>query len=158
MIGKCLLETEGYKILFELKSLENSKQDVDVIVEFQLNPHLGSLVVKSIPTFIAINDLERLVNYFEEHIAYLKVDSDSESSIFITYGLGFQVQALSGEVRSSNDGEFTIRFMVNVGQSDFEASRTYVGGESVVTLENIKSFTSSLQGILRELSYFEVVL
>lgn len=158
MIGKCLLETEGYKIFFELKSLETSKQDVDLIVEFQLNPHLGGLVVKSIPSIFAIKDLERLINYFEEHIACLKVDPDSESSIFITYGLGFQVQALSGEVRSLNDGEFTMRFMVNVGQSDFADSRTYVGGESDVTLENIKSFTSSLQSVLRELSCVEAVL
>ena len=105
----------------------------------------------------AIKDLERLVNYFEEHIACLKVDPDNESSTFITYGLGFQVQALSGEVRSLSDGEFTMRFMVNVGQSDFEASRTYIGGESEVTLENIESFTSSLQSILRKLSYFEAV-
>lgn len=158
MIGKCLLETDGYKIIFELKSLETSKKDVDLIVEFHLNPHLGSLVVKSVPTFTAIKDLERLVNYFEEHIARLKVDPDNESSIFITYGLGFQIQALSGEVRSLSDGEFTMRFMANVGKIDFEASRTYVGGESSVTLENITNFTSSLQGILRELSYVEAIL
>ncbi|WP_322657512.1 hypothetical protein [Dendronalium sp. ChiSLP03b] len=56
-----------------------------------------------------------------------------------------------------HDGEFSIRFMVNVGQTNVEVSRTYVGGESVVTLENIQSFISSLQGVLRELGCSQAV-
>lgn len=145
--GKCLLETEGYQIVFNLKSLESTKEDLDLIVEF----HLDCFAVKSIPAFIAIKDLHRLVSYFEEHIASLQVDPDSESYTFSTYGLGFQVQALAGEVRSPDDGEFSMRFMVNVGQANVDASRTYVGGESVVTLANIQGFTSSLQGVLADL-------
>jgi hypothetical protein len=148
--GKCFLETEGYRIVFELKSLETTKQEIDLIVEFHLNSHLGDLAVKSIPAFISIQDLQRLITYFEEHIARLQENPDSEAYTFTTYGLSFQLQGLSGEVRSPNDGEFSIRVMLNLGQSNLEASRTYVGGESVVTLANIHSFTSSLQIILTE--------
>lgn len=158
MVSKCLLETEGYQILLELRSLETSKKDVDMIVEFTLNPHLGSISVQSIPGLIALKDLQRLITYFEEHIDRLKQDPDSESYTFVTYGLGFQVQALSGEVRSPDDGEFTVRFMVNVGQGKFEASRTYVGGESEVTLKNIKRFISSLQLVLVKFGFSEVIL
>ena len=74
-----------------------------------------------------------------------------------TYGLGFQVQALSGEVRSPTEGEFSIRFMVNAGQSSELASRTYVGGESLVTLGNIKSFASTLQAVLAEFVCSETI-
>jgi hypothetical protein len=151
--GKCLLETEGYRIVFELKTLETTKQDVDMVVEFQLNPCLSNMVVKSKPAFISIKDLQRLVTYFEEHIALLEEDPDSESYTFTTYGLGFQLQGLSGEMRSPNDGEFSIRVMLNVGESNLENSRTYVGGESVVTLENIHNFTLSLQALLIELGF-----
>ncbi len=154
---QCLLETEGYRIVFNLKSLENNQQIVDLIVEYQLDPQLCFVVVKSRPEFIAIKDLQRLANYFEEHILRLQEEPDSESYTFVTYGLSFQVQALVGEVRSPSDGEFSLRFMVNVGQTNVEASRTYVGGESVVTLANIQSFTSSLQTVLTELDYNQAV-
>ncbi|MBW4612033.1 MAG: hypothetical protein KME21_01880 [Desmonostoc vinosum HA7617-LM4] len=143
--SKCLLVTEGYKIIFNLKSLETTKQYMDLIVKFQLDPNLAFVAVKSQPALISITDLKRLVTYFEEHIAQLQENPNRESYTFLTCDLGFQVQALSGEVRSPHEGEFSIRFMVNVGQNNAEASRTYVGGESVVTLENIQSFTSSLQ-------------
>jgi hypothetical protein len=148
---QCLLETEGYRIVFNLKGIEKTKTDMDLIVEYQLDPHLGLVLVKSKPEFIAVKDLQRLLNYFEEHISRLQEEPDYESYTFLTYGLSFQVQALAGEVRSPNDGEFSIRFMVNVGQTNVEASRTYVGGESVVTLANFQSFALSLQAVLTEL-------
>ncbi|MDF2388031.1 hypothetical protein JMG10_41740 [Nostoc ellipsosporum NOK] len=116
--------------------------------------------MKSQPELIYIQDLQRLIKYFEEHIAQLQENPDSESYTFVTYGLNFQVQDLAGEVHINpsnllqklpDDGEFTIRFMVNVGQTNVEASRTYVGGESVVKLANIHSFTSLLQAVLTEL-------
>ena len=129
-----------------------------MIVEFHLNPHLGNVDVKFKPAFISIKDLQRLVTYFEEHIARLQQDPDSESYTFTTYGLNFQLQGLSGEVRSLNDGEFSIRVMLNFGLSNLEASRTYVGSESVVTLENIHNFTSSLQALLTELGFNEVAI
>ncbi len=155
MNSKCLLETEGYQILFDLKTLDSTTKDVDAVVEFILDPRLAEISVKSVPTFVAIKDLQRLIKYFEEHIALLQQDSDSESYTFVTWGLGFQVQALSGEVRSPNDGEFTLRFTINVGYVNKEASRIYVGGESVVTLENIHRFTSSVYTTLTELGFRE---
>jgi hypothetical protein len=151
--GKCLLETEGYRILFEFKSLETTQKNVDMMVEFELAPNLGSISVKSIPAFIAIKDLQRLLMYFQKHIARLQEDSDTESDTFLDYGLGFQLQALSGEVRSASDGEFNLRFMLNIGQSSAGASRTYIGGESQVKVENINSFASSLQAALREFRF-----
>ncbi len=148
------METNGYRISFNLKSVEGTEVDfVDSIVEFQLDPRIGELLVRSVPAFIHFKDLQRLVTYFEQHIAALKEDPNSESYTFVTYNLGFQVQALSGSVLTESEGFFTIVFTVNVGQAYEGACSTYVGGESVVTFENIRSFTSSLQAALAELSH-----
>lgn len=78
MLRKCFLETEGYRIFFNSKSVEGTEADfVDSIVEFQLNPCLGELLVRSIPAFITFQDLQRLATYFEQHIAVLKENPDS---------------------------------------------------------------------------------
>jgi len=151
MSKKCFLETDGYRVCFDLKGVQASKEHVDMVVEFTLDQHLGGIVVKSIPTFIAASDLHRLTVYFEEHIAQLWQNSDSESYTFVPMELGFQVQALGGEVHTEDDGEFSLRFLLNVGRSKDEGERVYVGGESVVTLRNIKRFIASLHEALTDL-------
>lgn len=151
MDKKCFLETEGYRILFALKDVQASQEYVDMIVEFTLDQHLGGIMVKSVPTCIASSDLHQLVTYFEEHIAQLLRNSDRESCLFVPLELGFQVQALAGEVYAENDGEFSVRFLLNVGKSKDEGERVYVGGESVVTLKNIRRFIASLHEALANL-------
>ena len=152
MFRKCFLETNGYRIFFNLKSTDKPKADfVDSIIEFQLDPNLGEVLVRSVPGFIHFKDLQRLIKYFEKHIAALKEDPNSESYTFVTYNLGFQVQALSGRVFSESEGFFTIMFTVNVGQAYKGAGSTYVGGESVVSFASISRFTSSLLALLNEL-------
>lgn len=88
------------------------------------------------------------MNYLETHIAYLKQDNNSKSSVFIDYGLGFQFQALEGEISSDNQGYFSIILMLNLGQIAKGYPRTYIGGESVVTIGNIHNFISYLNSIL----------
>lgn len=148
---KCFLTTDGYRVSFCLKEVQASKEDVDIIIEFILDQHLGGIMVKSVPTFIALSDLYRLATYFEEHIAQLLRNPDSESYTFVPMELGFQVQALAGEVHAENDGEFSVRFLVNVGKSKDEGERVYVGGESVVTLKNVRRFIASLHEALADL-------
>lgn len=153
MIGTCLLETDGYRVLFQLKHLDTSKEYFDAVVEFMPDPHLAKISLKSVPTFIAISDLQELVTYLDRHIASLQQDPNSESDTFVPKELGFQVRALSGEVISPTEGEFSLLFMVNVGRSNEEVSSTYLGGESEVTIENIQSFKSSVQAVWVELCH-----
>jgi hypothetical protein len=40
--------------------------------------------------------------------------------------------------------------MVNVGRPDDEAASVYVGGQTVVTLENINRFNNSLRSVIAE--------
>lgn len=152
MTRKCVLETEGYQVSFDLKETQVSKEYVDMAVELALDQHLGSITVKSVPTLIAVRDLYRLVEYFEAHIAQLLRYPDCESSTFVPMELGFQVQALAGEVQAENAGEFSLRFFVNVGRSEADGHCVYMGGEAVVTLTNLRRFVTSLQETLAALS------
>ena len=137
---------DGYEVLFNLE-LDTNEEYIDAVIELML-PHLSSVSVKSVPTFIAISDLQELIAYFEQHIAGLQQDPNYQSGTFVPRELGFQVKALSGDVISPNDGEFSILFMVNVGRRNDEASSTYVGAESAVTLENMQNFISSVRTVL----------
>lgn len=123
-----------------------------MVVEISAVPQLGGISVKSVPTFMAIDDLRGPISYFDQHIAALQQNPDHEADIFVHLELGFQVQALAGEVRSENDGEFTLRLMVNVGQPAAESARTYFGGEAVVTLKEVKDFTRSINATLAGLN------
>ena len=152
MTKKCVLETDGYQVSFDLKETQVSKKYADMVVDLVLDQHLGSVAAKSVPTLIAVRDLYRLMEYFEAHIAQLLWDPDRESSTFVPMELGFQVQALAGEVQAENAGEFSLRFFVNVGRSEADGHRVYVGGEAVVTLTHLRRFVTSLQETLADLS------
>ena len=73
----------------------------------------------------------------------------SESYVFVTlWSLACQVQALAGEVQGGDNGEFSVRFFVNVGESSPAGHRVYIGGESVVTLKKLRMFLASLHEAL----------
>ena len=148
MVQKYVLETEGYRICFTLQETPAAKESAEVVVELALDRHLGDVAVKSVPTLMTVRDLARLVAYFEAHIARLQQHPDSESYVFVPLELGFQVQALAGEVQAGDDGEFSVRFFVNVGESSQAGHRVYLGGESVVTLKHLRVFLASLHKAL----------
>jgi hypothetical protein len=145
---KYVLETDGYRIYFDLQKTQATQESVEVVVELVLDPHLGDVTVQSVPTLMTVRDVYRLVAYFEAHIARLQQHPDSESSVFVPMELGFQVHALAGEVQAGDDGEFSLRFLVNVGDSRQAGHRVYIGGEAVVTLKNLRVFLASLHEAL----------
>jgi hypothetical protein len=51
-------------------------------------------------------------------------------------------------VQAGDDGEFSVRFFVNAGESNTAGHRVYIGGESVVTLKNLRVFLASLHEAL----------
>ena len=143
MSTKCILKADGFQIYFNLIKFQKDKKNMDVAIEFHLDPCISEVILKSTPTFIEINDIQRLVSYFEQHIISLQKNPDTESDIFVPLELGFQIQALAGEVRSKTDGEFSIRFMVNVGKGNENKTNVYVGGEALIGLKQVMDFISS---------------
>lgn len=146
-----ILKTEGYTVTFELTRFKNLHTSLDLTVIFALDPQLGNIEIKSIPMPITLRDLQDLTTYLEQHMANLQKDPNSEAYIFVPMDLQFQLQASLGEVRSPNDGEFTLQFMINVGRQKEGSPSVYVGGETVVTVENINSFISSIRQALKEI-------
>jgi hypothetical protein len=102
-------------------------------------------VVHSPPTFIAFADLERLAAYLEDHVKGLQNDPTRDSGPFVPLGLGFQVQALSGEVSSPSDGELTLRVLVQVGENPRDGGRVYAGAEACVDVAYVTAFAASLR-------------
>jgi hypothetical protein len=152
MSYQCLLTTEGYQVSFNLNPRPDLTQYLDLILEFSLTQPGAPLCLQSAPTLMAINDLQRLLDYFEFHLAQLKQQPDSESYPFVPLELGFQLQALAGEIQEDLDGEFNLRFMINISKTDEEQPNTYFGGEAPTTLKRLQDFTSSLKTVLTNLS------
>lgn len=152
MINHILLRTEGFDLSFEVNRLFTDHEYVYMTVVFRLAPHLGDVLARSELTSIATKELEELVTYFEEHIARLRHDPWTHSDNFVNTELGFQIQALAGEIISPCEGEFSIQCMVNVGQSSEEGPRVYVGGETAVTLQEVYAFSDSIKALLAELA------
>lgn len=142
--AKCVLKTDGYQAIFEFDK-QKHQEVIDLVVEFKLNPQLQELSLKSVSSFTTINDLQRLAAYLENHIARLRENSDSISEIFMDYSLAFQMQAFEGNIDVDIENDFGIQTLVNLGMYDQESSRTYVGGISVITLEDAEKFISSIR-------------
>ncbi len=147
-----LLETDGFTFSFHVDRRRTDQEYVGMTVLFVLDPTLGSVSLRSEPTSISTKDLQDLVTYFEQHVAHLQQDAWSDAEMFVNTELGFQLQALAGELLSATEGDFGIRCTVNVVKSDEGRSRVYVGGEANVTVEQVQAFTGSIETLLTHLA------
>ncbi|MCI0457075.1 MAG: hypothetical protein L0Z62_08855 [Gemmataceae bacterium] len=147
MTTQCLLDAGGYRVAFTLHHHDAKGEYLEATVALSLPAALGGTSVTSKPTFIAVKDLRRFVAYLDGHIASLRDDPAHESFAFVPLELGFQAQALAGEVDSENEGEFTLRFLVNVGEVPTDGGRVYVGAESAVEVSRVRKFMASLEGV-----------
>lgn len=148
---KCILETSEDQVAFFLRNLDYFKNSIGIIVVLTKNHTLEENSVKTSASRMKIETLQTLVSYLEDHIGNLKENHNKVADTY--YYHIFQIQALSGNVISEDEGSFNLRFMVNVGnQKEKGDPSTYIGAEAAVTFANIRSFTSSLQAALNELS------
>ncbi len=147
-----LLETDGFTFSFQVDHRRTDQEYVGMTVLFVLDPTLGNVSLQSEATSISTKDLKELARYFEQHIAHLQQDAWSDAEMFVNTELGFQLQALAGELLSATEGDFGIRCTVNVVKSDEGRSRVYVGGEANVTLKQVQTFTDSIEALLTQLA------
>jgi len=151
MSVRCILATEGFQAIFHLKPLDKELESFDAAIDLILDPDLGAIAMRSIPTFLSLHDCRRLLVYMEEHIWGLRHDATKESPVYVPLEMGFQIRALAGEVNADDEGEFGLRFMLNVGQKE-GFSPVYVGAESVIDVEDARRFATSLDTVLAELA------
>ncbi len=151
-MDKATLRADGYVICITFRKFKGYDTSLDTIVAFSVDSSLSQIEATSIPMPMRLKDIQALIDYFEQHIANLQDNPWSDSATFVPLDLHFQMQALAGEVSSPDDGAFSLRCMVNVGQVE-GCSRTYVGGEASVSLEQVSAFTSSLRAVLKKYNY-----
>ncbi|MBE9114605.1 hypothetical protein IQ249_01725 [Lusitaniella coriacea LEGE 07157] len=151
MIKNCRLQTDGYQVLLDFEFTDLTSEYIDSIIELNFNKKLSMPCIRSVKTYVSKEDLQLLIQYLENHINQLKKNKEHESLAFVSGELGFQVTALSGFVESSEYCEFSLLFMVNVGKPNEEISSTYIGAESMVTLDNVQDFICSLKSVISEL-------
>lgn len=141
-------QADGFCALFNIDILEDTTKFLDLSVDFLLDPQIESMKFSSKKSKIQVNDLEELESYFIQHLHQLQEDSEAHSRAFTPLELGFQITAFSGELRSPDDGEFTVQLLLNFGTHTREGTNVYIGGEAVVTLYSIKRFLSELNVII----------
>jgi len=137
----------GHQTQFGLEILEQARKNYfGLVVQFVLDPQVGQMAMKSIPTTAAAEDLEMLMEYVEQHIHLLERDSTAESYGFLTQEGGFLFRCGPGGVHPDGGGSFSLLLMVNIDRLD----QVYVGGECDVGVREIRAFLSSLRETLAE--------
>ncbi|WP_433932487.1 hypothetical protein AB3662_48110 [Sorangium cellulosum] len=144
------MSANGYGAIFRLWRAPLSSEHVDAEIEMYLDASRRDTLVRSSRAFISVKDLRRLASYLDEHIALLMSKPNESSPIFVPLEMGFQIQALSGEVDSSEDGVFSMRLMINVGKSE-TGENVYVGCEGSIDVEHVRLFIAGIEAALNEL-------
>jgi hypothetical protein len=147
-MAQCVLAADGFRAVFDCGKTDASGDYFDVVIEWSLAPEFGGVNVKSVPTFISRKELRKLASYLGEHIGALRSDPAWEAVSFVPQELGFQLQALPGEVDQDDEGEFSVRFMVNVGSTAQNDSRVFVGGETTIDVRSVKAFIAAVDAVL----------
>jgi hypothetical protein len=140
---KCLLETEGYHVVFEFRRLETTVPAARLVTEFVLDVSDHPMAIKSVPTIVDMSDPLDLANYLEEHISLLLIDPGHVSDYFVSQELGFEIQAQEGIIRPDDWGTFSLRFMANVWSPD----QVFIGGECGVSVAKARKFAASLRAV-----------
>ena len=153
MIQKLVLNTEGYQVTFELKMTPDRTGEFDTTLSFVLDPRLGTVAFTTFPARITLDTLQELVAYFEQHIAQIRILPFSKSKTFFPLNFLFKLQALEGEINTPDDGDFSLRFMMDMHQPGADPAAVYVGGEAAIFLEDVNSFLSSVRQLIAETSH-----
>ncbi|WP_225409270.1 hypothetical protein [Stigmatella hybrida] len=142
MHTECSLIARGYRADFRF-TLAEANRLVDLEVGIGLADGSQRLAT-STAGYIPVNDIVRLARYFEDHLASLARNPDTQSEGFVPLELNFELQAMEGEVRAGGDGEFTLRVMVNVTGTGSPNGSVYVGCEGVIDAAHVRDFTTRL--------------
>jgi hypothetical protein len=127
------LELDGAHV--EMRNLRREPSAESIVLHFTTTLHAGAgATVPARECLVSLADLRRMAAYVRSHVGANSPHSISDSNTFVTYDLGFQLQALSGELESWKDGYFTIRWMFYCGPSDRSHGALYVGVEARVAV------------------------
>jgi len=143
------LAANRYRAVFCLERAPRSTDHADVTIALCLDDATEPMFT-SPPSFVAADDLRRLLRYLDDHLALLVTRPNGEGIVFCPLELGFQLQALGGEV-DGDGGEFTLRLMVNARRPGTGEESVYLGCEGSVDVAAVRAFAAELVAALAAL-------
>jgi hypothetical protein len=114
-MNKIALNMDGVSVVMEDIRYDSAARSM--ICSFVVS--FDALSVAQMPSrecLFLFSDLKRMASYVRKHVGENAPHDIEESATFVTYDLGFQLQALSGELENWNDGCFTMRWMFIAAQ------------------------------------------
>ena len=145
----CRFKAEGFEVSFNFQELEIEEKCLICIIKLSFETQLKTPPIERTNCHISVKDLQRLNSYFDNHIENLKTKPIEDSFDFVNQDLDFILQALNGEIEG-NEGAFSIRFVLNIGNSE-KKSRVYAGAEGAVSLAEVIQFQSLITKMLSKL-------
>jgi hypothetical protein len=137
------LELDGAHV--EMCNLRRDSSGESIVFHFTTTVHAGAgATVPARECFVSLADLREMAAYVRSHVGANSPHSIAESDTFVTYDMGFQLQALSGDLESWTDGYFTIRWMFYCGPSDRSHGALYVGVEARVDVAEALRWADAL--------------
>lgn len=142
----CQLEADGFTIIFECYKFNKEEQFLICKIKILFEKQFDKSPIEKQNCYLSAKDLYNLNTYFDNHITNLRIKSNDESFVFVNSELDFSLQALDGEIEE-NKGEFSIRFMINIGKSKKETN-VYAGVEGTILMESVSIFQTSIKNLL----------
>ncbi|MEK6236953.1 MAG: hypothetical protein N2C14_19775 [Planctomycetales bacterium] len=113
-------------------------------VHLSVDPAVCEMDVVSTEGAISVDDLQRLIGYFRDHVQQLHRNPNHESDVFTDENLVFQTQAFCGDI-DDDGGDFTLSLHVNPAGHSRGHARIYVGGCTGIDVQAVDIFLRSLE-------------
>jgi len=140
----CELYTNLYEVKLYLQKLSYGYGKVGIIVTLRTLVEPSEMTRKTCAKAISLNQLEKLVDYFD---AALKDQDICNTSLSLDFEEIFQITISKDEDILDNPDVFIMEFIINFDKS----SSNYLKLESLVTVSEIKKFSDSICDALQVL-------
>jgi hypothetical protein len=121
-----------------------------IVAQFTTNFDVDTAAkIPAVECLMLLSDLTEMAAYIRAHVGESTPHALTESGIFVTYDLGFQLQALAGELESWDDGYFTLRWMFYCGPSDRSQAAFYTGIEARVDVAEALRWSIALDTLAK---------
>ncbi len=142
------LEGKGFRAEFQFQQAANSAEHFDATVRLILSASVAGACIESVASFLSIAEFGRLSDYLDNHLLSLRKGARLDTGPFVPMELGFQLEALDGDVDADGEGELSLRFMANVGLDPDEETRVYAGVEGAIDAAKLAEFAAHLRSLV----------
>jgi hypothetical protein len=145
------LEANRYRVSLYLKHMKFRGGDLGIFIILYLNNDSSEFFLSSNPRPIHTQDLQDFILELENHVESLRTESEELVNPLKVSNELFQVQVENKIINSENEEYVDLSFMISLSQRRLSLLSSFVGIKGAILLDNIQSFTSSVQEFLAQL-------